>query len=97
MRVETAVALGVIIVPSGRPGWAIDRSWWGSSINPWGHERAPDEGADPEAYQAGPHPHPPVFCAAMLVGCASGSPSFVKLDASGKKDASEIPKPSKET
>ena len=30
----------------------------------------------------------PVFCAAMLVGCASASPSFVKLDASGKKDVS---------
>jgi hypothetical protein len=30
----------------------------------------------------------PVFCAAMLVGCASASPSFVKFNASGKKDVS---------
>ena len=28
------------------------------------------------------------FLAAILVGCASASPSFVKLDASGKKDVS---------
>jgi hypothetical protein len=31
------------------------------------------------------------FCAAILIGCASASPSFVKLDASGKKDLSASP------
>ena len=33
----------------------------------------------------------PIFCAAILIGCASASPSFVKLDASGKKDLSASP------
>ncbi|MGO8841745.1 MAG: hypothetical protein ACLQF1_11600 [Methyloceanibacter sp.] len=33
----------------------------------------------------------PVFCATTLIGCASASPSFVKLDASGKRDVSANP------
>ena len=33
----------------------------------------------------------PILCAAILLGYASASPSFVKLDASGKKDLSASP------
>ena len=33
----------------------------------------------------------PILCAAILLGCASASSSFVKLDASRKKDLSASP------
>jgi hypothetical protein len=30
----------------------------------------------------------PILCAALLIGCSSATPNFVKLDMSGKKDLS---------
>jgi hypothetical protein len=56
LRVETAVVLGAVVVPRGRPGGrpivgrTIDR---GPSIDPWGEERAANEGANAEANEAG--------------------------------------------
>ena len=38
-----------------------------------------------------------ILCGALLIGCSSATPNFVKLDASGKKDLSARTKPFKET